>query len=215
MNTGVNSSRSYNSEGRRRRAAGNRRAVLDAAQRAFLETGYAATSIPSIASEAGVSAEFVYKAFGAKPALLKAVFDRSVVGDDEPVSMQDRPDVRRLAALADARAVLDGYTRFLGQVQQRVAPVYLLARAAADADPAAAPILEQMANERLAGMGAMAAQLVRLGGLADGLDADQVRDILWTLNSSELYELLVLQRGWTVDRYVEFIRGQLVAALLA
>jgi TetR/AcrR family transcriptional regulator, regulator of autoinduction and epiphytic fitness len=211
----VNPQRAYNSDGRRRRAAANRTAVLDAAHQAFLEHGYAAASVPAIAAAAGVSAEFVYKAFGAKPALLKTVFDRSIAGDDQPVPLQDRPDIQRLAALTDTSAVLDGYAQFLGQVQVRVAPVHLLARSAAAADPAAAPILEQMNAERLAGMAAMATQLLRLGHVRNGLGRDEVRDILWTFNSPEIYELLVLQRGWSVTRYVEFVRDSLKAALLA
>lgn len=211
----VNPRRNYNSDGRLRRAAANRTAVLDAAQRAFLEDGYATVSIPALALSAGVSPEFVYKAFGAKPALLKAVFDRSVAGDDEPLSLQERPDIRRLAALTEASAILDGFADLLGRVQVRVAPVYLLARDAAAADAAAAPILEQMNAERLAGMTAMAAQLVRLGQLRTKLTRTEVRDILWTFNSPEIYELLVLRRGWTVRRYVEFLQHTLKATLLA
>jgi hypothetical protein len=147
--------------------------------------------------------------------LLKTIFDRAVAGDDEPLTVQERPDVRRLAALTDASAVLDGYAEMLGGIQVRVAPVYLLAREAAAADPAAAPMLEQMNSERLAGMSAMAAQLVRLGHLRTGLTRSEVRDILWTFNSSEIYELLVLRRGWKVRKYVQFLQHNLKAALLA
>ena len=41
------------------------------------------------------------------------------------------------------------------------------------------------------------------------------RDVLWTYNSAEVYDLLVLQRGWTPHRYGRWIAGALVAALLA
>lgn len=210
----VNQRRAYNSANRRKRAAANRAAVLDAAQRVFLEYGYAAVSIPAIAKIAEVSPEFIYKAFGAKPQLLKAIFDRSVAGDDEPIAVQERPDILRLAAMTDAAEVIDGYAEFLGSVQVRVAPVYLLARDAAAADPAAAPVLEQMNAERLAGMGAMARQLVRLGQLRDGLKQREVQDMLWTYNSPEIYELLVLRRGWNTHHYIEFIRQALKTSLL-
>lgn len=215
MPSDVNPRRAYNRDSRLQRAAASRATVLDAARQAFIQRGYAAVSIPAIAKSAGVSSEFVYKAFGAKPELLKAVFDRSVTGDDEPAALQERPDIRRLAALTDPAAVLDGYADLLGTVQARVAPVYLLARDAAAADPAAAPVLEQMNAERLAGMGAMARHLVQLGQLRHGLDHGEVRDLLWTFNSSEIYELLVVRRGWELGRYVEFVRHALKAALLA
>ncbi len=214
MSAAVNPRRAYNSAGRLARAAANRTRVLDVAHRAFLEHGYAQVSIPAIAGEAGVSPELVYKAFGAKPQLLKALFDRSVVGDDEPVAVQDRPAIQRMAAMTDAAAVLDAYAEFAGNVQQRVAPVYLMARDAAAADSAAAPIVEQMDAERLSGMSALAAQLVRLGSLRDGLTHEKIRDTLWALNASALYELLVLQRQWTQEEYVEFVRHSLKAMLL-
>ena len=215
VNPQRSAARAYNNDGRRERSAATRTAVLEAAQQAFLQQGYAAVSIPALAKATGVSPEFIYKSIGAKPQLLKAVFDRSVVGDDEPVAMQDRPDIQRLKAMTDAASVLDGYATMLGNVQSRMAPVYLLARDAAAADATAAPVLKQMNAERLSGMAAMAGQLVRLGQLRHGLDVDQVRDILWTMNSTEVYELLVRHRGWSLDRYVEFVRLGLRAQLLS
>ena len=112
--------RTYNSESRLRKAAENRAAVLNTAQQMFLEGGYAAVSIPAIANGAGVSSEFIYKAFGPKPELLKAVFDRSVTGDDEPIAVQERPAIQRLAALTDLVAIIDGYTDFLGELHEAV-----------------------------------------------------------------------------------------------
>jgi AcrR family transcriptional regulator len=44
---------------------------------------------------AGVSAESIYKGFGSKAALAKAVFDLVIAGDDEPVA------VRSIHAMAD------------------------------------------------------------------------------------------------------------------
>ncbi len=38
--------------------------------------------------------------------------------------------------------------------------------------------------------------------------------MLWTYNSPELYDLLVVQRGWTVDRYQTHIVTAVTAALL-
>lgn len=214
MPADVNQRRGYNSSGRRERAAATRAAVLDVAQRAFLEHGYAGVSIAALAKEAGVSAELIYKAFGPKPQLLKALFDRSVVGDDQPIAVLDRPEIRRMAAMTDAVAVVDNYVTFAGGVARRVAPVYLMARDAAAADPAAAPVVEQMDAERLSGMDALAAQLLHLGGLRAGLTRPTVRDILWTLNAPELWDLLVRRRGWSHAAYVEFVRDSLRAALL-
>jgi AcrR family transcriptional regulator len=208
------SQRGYDSSGRRRQAAATRAAVIDAARSSFLEHGYAAASIPAIARAAGVSAELVYKTIGPKPALLKAVIDTSVTGDDEPVALQERPAILRLKAMTDTAQILDAYAEVAVQVMTRLAPIYRLGREAAAAEPAAGTVVAQLNSERLTGMTAMAAQLTSLGELKPELTKAEVRDILWTYNSPELYELLVLNREWSTNRYLQFLREALRAAFL-
>ena len=42
----------------------------------------------------------------------------------------------------------------------------------------------------------------------------EAADILWTYSSPELYELLVIRRGWPAERYGRFVGQALIAALL-
>jgi hypothetical protein len=42
----------------------------------------------------------------------------------------------------------------------------------------------------------------------------EARHVLWTLNSVEIYDLLVLQRGWAPERYGRWVADALIAALL-
>lgn len=64
----------------------------------------ASLSAAAIAAAARVSVETVYKAFGNKPGLVKAVVDVAIVGDDEPVPMLRRDRVRRMEAEPDPDA---------------------------------------------------------------------------------------------------------------
>jgi hypothetical protein len=43
---------------------------------------------------------------------------------------------------------------------------------------------------------------------------EEARDLLWSHTSPELYGLLVLQRGWTPERYGRWLATTLAAALL-
>ena len=52
------------------------------------------------------------------------------------------------------------------------------------------------------------------GALRDDMTVEHAADIMWTYSSPELYELLVLTRGWPLDRYGEFIASAMIAALL-
>src|SRR5690348_5613480 len=76
--------RSYDVSGRRAQARARRLAVVLAAREKFERDGYRPTTIAAIAAQAGVSAESVYKGFGTKATLAKAVFDLALAGDDEP-----------------------------------------------------------------------------------------------------------------------------------
>lgn len=214
MASPVKPPRRYDSTSRLEQARRTRSSVLETARRLFLDQGYAATTMAAVAAEAGVSVETVYKAFGNKPGLVKAVFDVSVVGDDEPVSMLQRELVRRIQAEPDPRRKLAMYAEHLSESAPRSAPVQLLVRAAAASDPGAAGVWDQMLAERLTGMAHFARALHEDGHLRPDVSVDDARDILWTYNAAEWYELLVLRRGWHTDRYGRWIAGALIAALL-
>ena len=77
----------YDNSQRAVAAASTRAQVLAAAHELFLSQGFAATTIRTVAESAGVSQETIYKSFGSKAALLKAVYDVALVGDAEEVPL--------------------------------------------------------------------------------------------------------------------------------
>ncbi len=206
--------RTYDSSRRQEQARQARGRVLAAARHRFLAEGYSATALPAVAADAGVSVESVYKAFRNKAGVLKAVFDVAVAGDDEPVPIMDRAWVAAINAEPDVARKLHRYCDHLVAAMPRTAPVLLLARAAATLDADVAVVWQQLQDERLIGMTAFAGHLVGSGLLRSGLTQDDVRDVLWTYNSVNVYELLVLERGWAPERYGRFVAETLIAALV-
>ena len=206
--------RSYDSSGRQEQARRSRREILESARRLFLERGYASTTVAEVATGAGLSVETVYKAFGNKAGLVKAVFDVAIVGDDEPIPMMQREFVRRNMAEPDARKRLRAYGAHLARVSPRACPIQLVVREAAATDPAAAEVWAQLQAERLTGMTAFARHLDEGGHLRPGVTWQEARDVLWVHNSVELWHLLVDQRGWSNQRFGRWVGAQLVAALL-
>src|SRR5680860_1900901 len=61
-----------------------RTAIVVAAHRLMLERGYVATSIGSIADEAGVAVQTIYNSVGNKADVLSAVLDLAAAGADAP-----------------------------------------------------------------------------------------------------------------------------------
>jgi len=204
--------RRYDASRRQEQARENRRRILDAAGALFLERGYADTAMPEVAKAAGVSVQTVYKTFANKATLLKAVFDVSVAGDDEPVPMAERDVIGAIRAEPDAARKITMYLRHVAESAPRVIPVQLLARDAGAADHTAAAVYAQMRQELLNGMTMFAADLVATGQVR--VPQEEARDILWTYHSPELYELLVLERGWPVERYRGFLTDAVLSALL-
>ncbi len=214
MSESVKPSRKYDASRRQEQARSMRRSVLAAATDLFVTEGYASTTMSAVADAAGVSVETIYKTIGKKPALAKACFDVAIAGDDEDVAIMDRESLTKVRNEADPVTKLNLYGQHMARTMPRIAALLLAVRAAASADPGAREVWDQLNDERLHGMSMLAEELKRIKALRRGVSVDEARDVLWTHNSVELFDLLVTQRGWTSSRYGEWMGRQLIAALL-
>ena len=115
--------------------------LIDAAERLFAERGVDAVSIRQITREAGANVAAVHYHFGSKPALLRAVLDRTIepltarrgellsgqleASGGEPLSIEAiletflRPDLEAIHALHDRAPIV---ARFLGQTYGSPSP---------------------------------------------------------------------------------------------
>jgi len=204
--------RRYDSTRRQDGAQRRRAAIVESASRLFLRGGYVGTTIAKIAEDAGVSEETVYKAFGNKIALVRAIRDRALAGTG-PVHAERRSD-RMQARENDPHRIIRGWGVLTMEVAPRVAPVLLLLRQAAASDRELAKLQAEMDAARLTRMTHNAQTLLKGGHLRPGIDLDESADVLWTYSSPALDELFVVRRGWTVERYGRFVADAMIAALL-
>ena len=204
--------RRYDASGRQAQARRNREAILDAAQRQLLEGGYAATTVAAVAREAGVSVETVYKGFGGKPGLVRALYDRGLVGPG-PVPAYLRADAVREQE-TDPVAIMRNWSVITSEVTSTVVPILLLMRSAAAVDADMAALVSATDQARLERMRVHARFLAEHGHLREGVTVEEAADVLWTCSSVGLYELLVLKRGWSLPRYAAFLADVMIAALL-
>jgi AcrR family transcriptional regulator len=192
-----------------------RAAVIDAARTLFLERGYGGTTIEAISALADVPPATVYRLFSSKRGILEALLDVSIVGDHEAVPLADRPHVRSLFADPDPENQLAGLVGITAQVNSRTAPVYRILVSAADSDPDAAALLDEQTRQRQQGQGQVARSLARAGTLRPKLRERDAADIIHALMSPELYRLLVLDRGWQLERYERWLTEAVIDQLLA
>src|SRR6059058_4692631 len=88
-----------------RRGADTRRRIEEAAGRLFTLNGYSATTMQSIATEAGVHVQTIYLAYATKAALLAASATRLVAGEEDPETHPgERRWAREVAAEPEPRA---------------------------------------------------------------------------------------------------------------
>jgi AcrR family transcriptional regulator len=192
-----------------------RTAVVDAARSLFLERGYGATTIEAICAASDVPPATVYRLFSSKRGILKALLDVSIVGDDEAAPLADRPNVRPLFADPDPTNQLAGFVGIAAQVNSRTAPIYGILVSAASSDPDAAALLDELTRQRQDGQGRIARSLARAGALRPKLRQRDAADIIHALMSPEVYRMLVIDRGWSSERYERWLAAILVDQLLA
>jgi AcrR family transcriptional regulator len=198
---------------RTERARQTRRRIVEAAHHLFVEQGYGVTLMPEIASKAGVAVQTIYFTFGTKRALLKEVVDVAIAGDSEPVVTMDRPWFQNALAADTAEAMLSAHVRGTCRILERVAPILQVLAAASAADPEIAGLWSFDADPRYTVQTAAAEALVGKPGARPGLTAERVADILFSLLSPELYQLLVRDRGWSSEAYERWIHDTLQAQL--
>ncbi|MCV2395746.1 TetR/AcrR family transcriptional regulator [Actinotalea sp. M2MS4P-6] len=203
--------RRYDASGRRRAAEERRRTTVDQARALFLERGFAGTTVAAVAERAEVSVETIYKSFGGKAGLVRAVWQQALEGTG-PVPAEERSDAVSSVA-DDPLEVIGTWARLSAEVGERAAPVLALVREAAAADPEAADLLTEIDDGRLARMVHNAEALARHGHLRPSLSTRRAAEAMTVLSSS-LHDPLVDGFGWSAAEYSALMARLLAAALL-
>ncbi|GAA4302555.1 AcrR family transcriptional regulator [Actinomadura luteofluorescens] len=207
--------RRYDSPLRDQRARQTRQAIVAAANRLFVEGGYAATSLADIAKEAEVARPTAFAAFGSKAALLREVVDQALAGDDEPVPVAERPWFRPVLEGRTPQAVVNAYAEVCRLIGGRAAEIFEVVRRAADEGPETADLWETMQRNRRAGAAMVIDRIESLGPASHDLDLGHERavDIVWMFNDPSHYRALVRTRGWSDQAYTAWLADQMRHAL--
>jgi AcrR family transcriptional regulator len=195
--------RRYDASKRRQAAARTRQAILDAALELFAGRGYVATPMTAIAQCAGVALDTVYASVGRKPELARLLIESAISGGSQAIPAEERDYEQAIRAAADAETKIAIYASAMCGIAGRLAPVLSIVQQAAPAEPELAALWHQVADRRAANMRLFAADLAMVASLR--VDPGDAADIIWATNAPELYQLLVGQRGWSPERYEQFL----------
>jgi AcrR family transcriptional regulator len=200
--------RPYHSPLRQEQAQATRTRIMDSALELFSAQGYGSTSIAAIAREAGVVPETIYAAFGSKRGIIDGLIDRAV--PEQTVARIHAAWEAAAGSPADQLRAVAKAGRGFWELNERL--VSVMRRGTGDAE--IGDIWVQRAQDRRQLIGSLLA-----GWEPDVFAADltpiEAGDIAWSIASDECFHGLVVDRGWTADRWEAWVGGTLIRLLLA
>jgi AcrR family transcriptional regulator len=216
MTQDVKPRRTYRSTRRAQQSAKTRREIVTEAGILFRDRGYAAVAMEVIAAGAGVAVETIYRAFGSKAGLFRAVIDAAVAGgvSRAEVPVEERPAIRAVIEEPDPRRQVARYAATQPGIHRRAGPLLRVLRGAAATDADLGRLWDEIESARLTGQGRFVARLAEEGVLRPGLTVGVGRDGVWTLCSLAVYDMLVETRGWSAERYEAWLAERLADLLL-
>lgn len=186
-----------------------RRALLDATRELLESPGATEAGLERIAARAGYSRQAVYRHFGSRAGLLKAVLaDIDERGGAEA-------SVERILAARDADAVLDALAAWWAGYVAGFAGVARSVYAGRGADPALAAAWEDRMEALMRVCRLVVDRCAAEDRLRAALEPAVATEILWGLLSIPLWDQLIVDRGWSEAAYQQRIGAIARAALLA
>ena len=186
-----------------------RNRLLRAAGEEFPVHGYTGTTVTRLAAAAGVSVQTLYLAWGSKRALLRGYMENALSGGAGSPEDADRrfaglPPRERLAELA----------ALVTEIAERAATGWSLYRDASAVDPEIAADWNelQLLRHRLI---ARVLGDIPVGALTEGLSMKSAVDTAWAIASPESYDLLVRRLGYQLEEFHDWMRQNLITAILA
>jgi AcrR family transcriptional regulator len=204
--------RPYQSPLREEAARATRARIRDAAVALFVENGFVATSMKQVAARAGVAERTVYTAYATKADLFRDAVDVALVGDDLPVAIQDREEVRAAMSERDGRRAIEQVVAYNVAISERANDLVMVGELSSGADADMRQFSEEGSRAMAGGLRLFAAALESHGSLRS--DVDRAADILFLYLSPYTHHLLRRLRGWTAEEFRNWLVDVLVRELL-
>lgn len=184
-----------------------RQAILDAAVRLVGRRG-AGVTLEGVAEEAGLSRQTVYIHFGSRTGLLIAMVQHM----DESGTLHGL--VERVFEAATALDALDAAVTVHAEYHPVAYPVARVLMAGRHDDEAISAAWEERMASRRNLYHHVVEWLERDGLLRPDWNVETATDVVWGLTSWQLWEALVVDRGWSKDAYRRHLRTVLRRTLV-
>jgi len=201
--------RRYKSRVRERQAYDTRQRIVEVARRLLRSEGYEGMTIEGIARRAEVSAQTVYATFKSKTGILIAILNQSMFG------LEYEEVVREALKANDPETRLRLVANVARQLRSAQSAAFDLMRGAGVVAPQLAKLAQQRERLRYEKEESMIGFLRKAEALRPGLSHKTARDIFWMLTGGDVYRMLVRERGWSPQKYQNWLADTLVHSLLS
>ncbi|MEA2605805.1 MAG: hypothetical protein QOI00_562 [Chloroflexota bacterium] len=200
---------------RRERAKATRRRIAEVALARFSEHGYAATTMDTIAHDAGVAVQTVYFTFHTKAELLIAALGIAGGGPGAPEDVLARDWIAEVLDAPTGPRRLALIVEHGNEIYRRVGPLLPAVQAAASIDPDVARAWQVLVDRRRDGMRRVVNEaFARRRELRAGLDPELALDLLFGLHRAEVFVAFTAECGWPIERFKAWQFVTLARALL-
>ncbi|MBL8099799.1 MAG: TetR family transcriptional regulator [Anaerolineales bacterium] len=207
--------RKYDSSRRKAQAFETHQQILEAADRLFNINGYSGTSIEAIAQKASVAPETIYATFKNKKTILSMLIKTSILGDDDnPVPIMLREQIREVAEEKNQKRQIQMFAKRIHLLMSRVGQLLEVMKSASKTEPEIKRLLKKYLDGRFQGMGFFIDCVMANGALRNKLDKLTATETVWLLTSAEVYNLLIIERGWSGEEYEIWLSQTLTDFLL-
>lgn len=210
------------------RSAATHERILEAAAALLSERGFHGVGMGEVARAAGISRQALYLHFASKSELFVAASEYVVAraearvtvdggreGEGEGISGRapepaSEAEQRKRRVIAEIDEIIRLYARTVPETYGIATANY----AARRSEPAAEEAWQNRTRVRLLAYTRTMAHLSAAGGLAEGWTEQEAADFLFALLSVRGYETLVLECGWSLERYEDRLRAVVYRTLI-
>ncbi len=172
------------------------------ARERFLRDGYARTSMSAVAKAAGVAERTLYLAFPTKAALLDEVIVTAIRGEETDQPLNDQ---MRAALDAPPAEILPRFAAANGALMARAARLIAIGESAATLDPQLAILRDRAHASMRSVFGRLTSRLAEQTSLTEEISTEDAADTIYALANESVYLRLTDGRGWSQQRYAQWL----------
>jgi AcrR family transcriptional regulator len=190
------------------RRSDTRTAILRAARELFEAQGYFGAGLDAVAKKAGISRQAIYLHFASKSELLTALHQH--INETDVIPALERQPIWTASSALDA---LDAFIAASVEIVSKVWRIHEVLVTARRHHPEVDETLRPREEDRYDKIVSIGRGLKKEGVLPQAMSVTTFADIFWGLTSPGTFVNLVIERGWSVDRFERWARNMILLQL--